>query len=51
MSENTDFLLPGEAQKSSPIVPGIHIGALGFGDHSVGLQTGEPMERDRFGER
>lgn len=51
MSENTDPLLPREAQEPSPIVPRIHIRALRLGDDSVGLQVRELMEGDRLRER
>lgn len=44
MSENTDPLLPSEAQEASPIVPGIRVGAFGLGEDGDGLQIGKAVD-------
>lgn len=51
MSENTDPLLPREAEKASAIVPGIGVRAFGLGEDSQGFEIGKLVERDGLGER
>lgn len=51
MPENTDPLLPGEAEEPSPLVPRAHIGTSRLRKDGHGLQSGEPVKRDRLGQR
>ena len=46
MSENTDPLLPSEAQEASAIIPGIGISTLGLGNYSESLQIGKFVKGD-----
>lgn len=50
MPENTDPLLPREAEESSAVVPRVGIGALRLRDHGDGAQVRETVKRNRLRE-
>lgn len=51
MSEDANPLLPRKAQKSTPLIPGVGVGSLGFRDHGQSLEIGQAMKGDRLRKR
>lgn len=51
MPENTDILLPGEAEEASLVVPRARIGTSRLRQDGHGRQIGEPVKRNRLGQR